>query len=111
MPVKRALTRRTAQGIGVPRGEDSRDGEGEGGGAVQDDVRESGGAGDGDVGVDRVPDARALGVDVGEPGGERHGQLDGARRHLESAARFGPEAQSPLPRTRRRGRRFRSPWC
>src|SRR6266849_4571310 len=44
------------------------DGEGEGGGSVQDDIRQPGANGDGAIGVDGVPDARALRVHVGEAG-------------------------------------------
>src|SRR6185503_21095904 len=49
-----------------------RDGERQGGGPVEDDVGEPGLKRDRAVGVDRVPDARTLRVDVSEGGGDRH---------------------------------------
>ena len=71
MPVKRRGSARTRPGSPPSVARDrARDGEGQRGGAVQDDAGSPARAGDREVGVDRVPDARALRVDVGGVGGD-----------------------------------------
>ena len=107
MPVKRASmpAHRAGVAVEIPLHEPGH-GEGQGRGAVQDRAGQTGRARHGEVGMDGIPDARALGVDVGEV--VRHVDALGPARRRRATARWPCVERGPARSTRRR-RRPRGP--